>query len=182
MPSQLQYIPLQCWNCGTKHTSTQESCATCHGWVLPTRKKQPRESIDWKVVMITSNDSDDFKNEQFKQAEAAIRSGRYTAILGAESPGSPYNLYRTEKTAVFLHRPEDEERLSFTKMDWGKKLASSRTGACISSSDWEIFVGIVGVPTKLLPASFPKPEHLLEEVELDTGGGRLDKVVYGRGG
>ncbi|KAF7865311.1 hypothetical protein EAF04_006288 [Stromatinia cepivora] len=163
MASRPIYLPLRCWNCAAEHTNTQESCFICHGWVLPTRTKLPREPIDWKILVIISTDTDEFKKEQFKEAEIAIQGGRYMAILGAETPDSPYSVYRPEKTAVFLHRPGSDTRLSFNRPNQDKILASSREGAKIHSGEWKIFENMVGVPTpkNLLPESFPKPEHLL---------------------
>ncbi|KAF5871648.1 uncharacterized protein Bfra_008671sa [Botrytis fragariae] len=177
-PPKLCYIPLKCWNCGIEHFPTQEFCYNCNGWILPSHPREtveePKKRIDWKKFLIANTDSSEVKSEQLKNAEIAIKNDQYTAVLCAESLDSPYGKNEKKKTAVFLHRPGGDKRLSFTKLGPVDLQASSRRWVEIKLADWATFEEIVGVTP--LPSTFPTPGNicLLEDDELDTDVGIFD--------
>ncbi|TGO84236.1 hypothetical protein BPOR_0530g00020 [Botrytis porri] len=127
--------------------------------------------IDWKVYSIASTDSSQLKSEQLKNAALAIKNDQYTAILCAKSLDGPY---KAKQTAVFLHRPGGDKRLSFTKLGLSGIQANSRRWVDIKLADWTTFEEIVGVTP--LPSTFPTPENIgsLEGDEQDTNVGSFD--------
>ncbi|TGO16344.1 hypothetical protein BTUL_0029g00340 [Botrytis tulipae] len=165
----LCYVPLKCWNCGEKHSTTQEFCSICNSLTLPTLpREKPKSRISWKTILIAKTDSSQVKSNQLSSVKNAIDNDLYTAVLCAESIDTPYNKYKKKKTAVFLHRPGGEKRLSFTRSAPGIISAISREWVDIKLSDWAVFEEIVGVTS--LPSTFPTPDDIcaLPRDEKDT--------------
>ncbi|KAF7902595.1 hypothetical protein EAF00_002498 [Botryotinia globosa] len=165
----LCHVALKCWNCGKKHSATQEFCYACNSLTLPIFSREiPKTLISWNTFLIAKTDSSQVRSEQLTNAEMAISNDLYTAVLCAESPDAPYKEYKKKKTAVFLHRPGGEKRLSFTKLGSSSISTSSRKWEEIKLSDWTAFEEMVGVTS--LPSNFPVPDNicLLKSEEGDT--------------
>ncbi|TGO40429.1 hypothetical protein BHYA_0037g00280 [Botrytis hyacinthi] len=127
-----------------------------------------KRRISWETFLIAKTDSSQVKSDQLRSVKIAIGNDLYTAVLCAESLDTTYGKYKKKKTAVFLHRPGGEKRLSFTKLAPVNISASSREWEEIKLSDWAVFEEILGV-TSLSP-TFPTPDDIcaLECDELDT--------------
>lgn len=142
----LCYVPLKCWNCGEGHSTTQEFCCICNSLTLPTfTHETPKRRISWEAFLISKTDSTQVKSGQLRSAGIAIDNDRYTAVLCAEFLDNSYGRMKKKKTAVFLHRPGGDKRLSFTKLGLATISASSRKWEKIKLSDWAAFEEIVGV-------------------------------------
>ncbi|THV45815.1 hypothetical protein BGAL_0448g00100 [Botrytis galanthina] len=124
---------------------------------LPTfTHENPKRRISWDTFLISKTDSTQVKSGQLRSTGIAINSDRYTAVLCAEFLDNSYGRMKKKKTAVFLHRPGGDKRLSSTKLE--TMSASSRKWEEIKLSDWAVFEEFVGVTS--LPSTFPTPDDI----------------------
>lgn len=156
-----------CWHCPGHNNKSAESCVSCHGWTLPTRKNdESKTAIEWNIFVVKSTDSKQFKEQEFEKAGTSMRNDKHTAVLGVSLSDS--------RKAVFVYRPGGDKRLSTTRLVKPKIKSSARRWDYVGRCDWSKFEKIVEDSTtmggfcKYLEVEFCSIRALIWEIVPDS--------------
>jgi hypothetical protein len=132
----------KCWHCKKPHTSHDEFCTYCHGWVTPAQDPQGR-IIDWKTVTIEKATSEAEKRQLMIQALNYMNNQENVAIFGHKEFKAP-TMMMTDKRVVFICRASGRKMLSISSSNDFCDHASSQEWANITHSQWSEFTEVVG--------------------------------------